>query len=126
MPLEINEHRPGPETPEHFARVLRDSPEARQALEQALEQAQKEALESDEPRILEGIFNARPVAMLLARRQSEGWRLECLVVHPATRGRGVGTETLRWAATLLQPLEVPATLRELAARAGTPGISIPE
>ncbi len=112
MPLEIHEHRPGPETPEYFARVLRDSPEARQALEQALE--------SDDTRILEGIFNARPVAMLLARRQGEGWRLEWLVVHPATRGRGVGAETLRWAAALLQPLEVPDALRELGARAGIP------
>lgn len=84
MPLIIQLHPVTATSGTHFARVLADQP----AVRQQLDQAGADAL------LVETIFNGQPVALLLARKRENGCRAEALVVHPATRGRGVGGETL--------------------------------
>jgi len=64
-----------------------------------------------------GIFNARPVSLLLLEQRDADWWASQLVVHPATRGRGVAAETLRLAARQ-QPFRCPPALATLAQRAG--------
>lgn len=64
-----------------------------------------------------GIFNARPVSLLLLEQRDTDWWASQLVVHPATRGRGVAAETLRLAARQ-QPFRCPPALATLAQRAG--------
>jgi GNAT superfamily N-acetyltransferase len=64
-----------------------------------------------------GIFNARPVSLLLLEQRDADWWACQLVVHPATRGRGVAAETLRLTARQ-QPFRCPPALATLASRAG--------
>jgi ribosomal protein S18 acetylase RimI-like enzyme len=61
------------------------------------------AAKSAEGRLFQGIFNARPVALARVVASDDGWQLCELVVHPATRGRGVGKEMLRQTSALLAP-----------------------
>jgi len=82
-----------------FSNVLKADP--------ALAHAFTEAAESGDGRLFQGIFNAKPVALLRvindpATGKSQ-WRLSELVVHPATRQRGVGKEMVRQTGALLAP-----------------------
>lgn len=109
MPLEVSEYPLSAQAADHFSQVLRDDPP---------EAAKLDAARDDgDTRLLQAIFNARPVALLLLRRDGDNWRPESLVVHPATRGRGVGSALLREAATQL-PLTLPEACRPLADKAG--------
>lgn len=118
MPLEIREHSPGPASAEHFSQVLREDPTARTALERAVAET---GTGEEGWQALEGVFNARPVALALLHESPEGWSLHCLVVHPATRGRGVGTDMIREALRRQPSLALPDSLASLAARAGSSG-----
>ena len=95
MPLIVSEIAVTEATSADFANVLKADPEIAKALTGAAEKA--------EGRLFQGIFNARPVALLRVLANGDGWRLAEIVVHPATRGRGVGKEMLRQTGTLLAP-----------------------
>lgn len=105
MPLEIETRPLDSGQLDALSAVLRDMPEARHSLEAAIGQP--------ESRLWVGIFNARPVSLALV---IDG-HLALLVVHPATRGRGVGADTLRLAGQQ-QSFTCPAGLARLAAKAG--------
>jgi GNAT superfamily N-acetyltransferase len=105
MPLIIQEHRICPDSQQRFARVLSDQPDVANHLASA----------SDDLLLVEAIFNGQPVALLVAKRQGEGCWVKALVVHPATRGRGVGRELLVKGSRLLPaPVEWSEDLRTLA------------
>jgi GNAT superfamily N-acetyltransferase len=105
MPLIIQEHPLAAASQTYFARVLSDQPGT----------AARLTGNTDNLLLVEAIFNGQPVALLLAERQSEGCKAVALVVHPATRGRGVGSELLRKGAALLPaPVEWAGPLRTLA------------
>ncbi|MEY1662920.1 hypothetical protein [Isoalcanivorax beigongshangi] len=108
MPLIAREHSFTPDSADYFARVLADQPELLQSLRQ------------DQPgrRIIEGHFNARPIAILVAEAAGDGWQVTALAVHPANRGRSVGSTLLAGAAGLLPDLAWPDSLTGVAARAG--------
>lgn len=108
MPLLLEERPLDHDAPAHFSQVLRDAPDAAEALRMA---------QPEGHRLVAGIFNARPVAMLLLREDSDTLVVEQLVVHPATRNRGVATELLRLAGQRWS-LRWPTELAPLAARAG--------
>jgi ribosomal protein S18 acetylase RimI-like enzyme len=95
MPLIVNEIAIAEATSAGFINVLKADSEIAGALTRAAAQA--------EGRLFQGIFNARPVALARVVAAGEGWRLAEIVVHPATRGRGVGKEMLRQTANLLAP-----------------------
>lgn len=95
MPLIVSEIAVTEATSADFANVLKADPEIANALAGAADNA--------EGRLFQGIFNARPVALLRVLADGDGWRLAEIVVHPATRGRGVGSEMLRQAGNLLAP-----------------------
>lgn len=109
MPLELSERPLSEDQRDYLAKVLKQDEAARNALEAAHD--------TGNHRLLAGVFNARPVAMLLLRGEGDCWTVEQLVVHPATRGRGVATELLRLAARTLN-LSWPPTLDALAHKAG--------
>jgi len=108
MPVFLEQRPVNAEQAAFFSRVLRDDSDARARLQ--------DQLATGEGCIYAGIFNGAPVAMALVRGRPA--RLEQLVVHPATRGRGVGTEVLRLLAREQPGLEIPPALSVLAARAG--------
>ncbi len=95
MPLIVSEIAVTEAASAAFANVLKADPEIASALADAAGKA--------EGRLFQGIFNAKPVALLRVLPEADGWRLAEIVVHPATRGRGVGKEMLRQAGNLLAP-----------------------
>ena len=95
MPLIVSEIAVTEAASADFANVLKADPEIAHALADAAERA--------EGRLFQGIFNARPVALLRVLADGDGWRLTEIVVHPATRARGVGKEMLRQTGNLLAP-----------------------
>lgn len=107
MPLEVQARPLDDAQLSDLAGVLRD--------DAALAQRLGAAIGRPNVQLWVGIFNARPVSLALV----EGGELQLLVVHPATRGRGVGADTLRLAARQ-QPFSCPATLAALAKRVGLP------
>lgn len=109
MPLEISARPLDAEQLAELAGVLRDDAEISARL--------SAAAGNPAYRLWVGIFNARPVSIALVESLESSAVLRELVVHPATRGRGVGTDTLRLAARQ-QPFSCPANLAELAKRAG--------
>lgn len=109
MPLIAREHHPGADSSQYFARVLKDQPQVSARLDTAADQDLK---------VIEGHFNGRPLALLLAAPASEGWAVTALVVHPASRQRGVGATLLREACRLLPGLTWPTELDAVARKAG--------
>ena len=95
MPLIVSEITVTEAVSADFANVLKANPEIAEAMTGAAGKA--------EGRLFQGIFNARPVALLRVLPEGDGWRLAEIVVHPATRGRGVGKEMLRQTGNLLAP-----------------------
>lgn len=82
MPISVEFHPSRPELAQTFAKVLRDDPDYAADLELAL---------GDGRDIVEAHFNGQPVGIAVLH----GDNLEWMVVHPATRGRGVGRDFLR-------------------------------
>lgn len=109
MPLEIQSYPLDAEHLDTLAGVLRDNADVQARLAGLLGSTQHQ--------LWAGIFNARPVSLLLLASRDGAWWVTELVVHPATRGRGVGSETLRQTARR-QPLRWPAEISALARRAG--------
>ena len=104
MPLIIQPHTLNADSQQYFARVLSDQP-----------QLLAELADGQEHLLVEAIFNGQPVALLLAKPGATGCTATALVVHPATRDRGVGTELLiKGSALLPAPVEWSATLSRLA------------
>lgn len=95
MPLIVSEIAIREAGSADFANLLKADPEIAGRLQGAAEAA--------DGRLFVGIFNARPVALLRVTPAPAGWVLADLVVHPATRGRGVGKEMLRQSTALLAP-----------------------
>lgn len=83
MPISLEFHSPNAELAQHFSKVLRDDPDYAAELGQALD--------AGRPVVAAAHFNGAPVAVALLN----GATLEWMVVHPATRGRGVGRDFLR-------------------------------
>ncbi len=111
MPLEIHSRPLDNSQLTDLAGVLRADP----ALAEQLSAAQGR----ENAHLWVGIFNARPVSVALV----EAGQLRLLVVHPATRGRGVGTDTLRLTARQ-QAFSCPQSLAKLAHRAGVPVMEV--
>ena len=82
MPISLEFHSPDAELAQRFSRVLRDDPDY------AAEPGQ--ALDAGRP-VAAAHFNGAPVAVALLDGDALAW----MVVHPATRGRGVGRDFLR-------------------------------
>ncbi|PKM23259.1 MAG: hypothetical protein CVV10_00105 [Gammaproteobacteria bacterium HGW-Gammaproteobacteria-14] len=100
MPLIVSEIPLSEASAETFSNVLKANPD--------LARAFAKAAESGDGRLFQGIFNAKPVALLRVISDpliagESAWRLSELVVHPATRKRGVGKEMVRQAGALLAP-----------------------
>lgn len=108
MPLIAREHQCGSESPDYFSRVLREDPETSARL----------ASPAPGLRVIEGHFNGSPLAVMLVDEGPAGPVVTALVVHPASRGRGVGSTLLRQASALLPGLSWPDELRALADKAG--------
>ena len=102
MPISVAEHPLNPEQSAHFSKVLREDQGFQQQLELALQQQQG--------RLFAAHFNGQPVAVALL--DTQGQRLQWLVVHPATRKRGVGKDFL---AQINRQLGQPLTLPESCA-----------
>ena len=86
MSLEIKQSPLTPRTLNNFNQVLRENPRERERL--------LEAVDTDGTRLFEAIFNGRSLGVLLLGDSESQPRVESLVVHPATRGRGVGRALL--------------------------------
>ncbi|WP_111657984.1 acetyl-CoA sensor PanZ family protein [Isoalcanivorax indicus] len=112
MPLIAREHRPDADSIHYFARVLADQPQVSAELASAADRGLT---------VIEGHFNGRPLALLLAAPAAAGWQVTALVVHPASRQRGVGATLLREANRLLPGLTWPTELAPLARKAGLTG-----
>ena len=95
MPLIVNEIPISEGDSSSFANLLKADSELATALANAAKSA--------EGRLFQGIFNARPIALARVVANDDGWQLCEIVVHPATRGRGVGKEMLRQTSNLLAP-----------------------
>ena len=95
MPLIVNEIAITEAGSAEFANVLKADKHLANALASAAKQG--------EGRLFQGIFNARPVALARVIATGDGWQLAEIIVHPATRGRGVGKEMLRPTGNLLAP-----------------------
>lgn len=95
MPLIVSEIAIQQAGSADFTNLLRADPGIADTLQQAAARA--------EGRLFLGIFNSRPVALLRVIPQGSGWKLAEIVVHPATRGRGVGKELVRQSTALLAP-----------------------
>lgn len=121
MPLVVQQHCITPNSASYFARVLSDQPGIAVYLAKKLahqldaETSTCSQQNPDSMIIIEAIFNAQPVAVLIATAHASGCTVEALVVHPATRGRRVGRELLQKGAQLLPaPVEWAKPLRTLA------------
>lgn len=93
MSLEIKQSPLTPRTLEHFDQVLRDRPNEHQRL--------AEAVDETGTRLFQAIFNGRSVGLLLLRETHAQPVVDTVVVHPATRGRGVGRNLLEHAGKAL-------------------------
>lgn len=109
MPLGISHFSLDNDHLNQLSGVLREDPSITRELETVLGQSGFQ--------LWVGIFNARPVSLLLLEEHQDDWHARQLVVHPATRGRGVAAETLRLCA-LQQRFHYPPALHSLAVKAG--------
>lgn len=110
MPLIVQLHPKTADTSRYFAKVLSDQPKVQAQLEQA----------NDKALLVEAIFNGQPVALMLGTKQNQGCHISALVVHPATRGRHVGTELLNKGFALLpKPVDWHADMHEMAKKLAT-------
>lgn len=99
MPISVEFHPPHPELAETFTQVLRDQPDYAAALALALQENHD---------IAAAHFNGKPVAVAVLRGDQLAW----MVVHPATRGRGVGRDFLGLMEKRLgHPVRLPETCR---------------
>lgn len=112
MPLEITQFPLDSDHIDQLTSVLRENNDVLSALTQACERPDSARIQ-----LWIGIFNAKPVSLALLEPEGAQWQVTQLVVHPATRNRGVGAETLRLVA-LQQPFQTPTSLHILAQRAG--------
>ncbi|MCG8392607.1 MAG: PanM family protein [Pseudomonadales bacterium] len=85
MPISAESHPLSPEQAATFDQVLRDDPQYREKLDTAVATGGK--------RLFAAHFNGKRVAIALIEETQP--RLDWVVVHPATRGRGVGRDFLR-------------------------------
>lgn len=86
MPISVEFHPTRPELARTFAKVLRDDPDYAADLERILGEGPV-----DGKRIAAAHFNGQPVGVAVLQGDNLAW----MVVHPATRGRGVGRDFLR-------------------------------
>lgn len=103
MPISVQAHPLSSEECQTFEQVLRDDPEYQQKLQHAQN--------TGDHRLFAAHFNGKRVAIaLIAKHQPV---MDWMVVHPATRGRGVGKDFLRLIGqTLGEPVSLPAHCRQ--------------
>ena len=100
MPVVVYEQSLSAETPVYFAKVTKEDPQIATALQQACSSP-------DQFLLYEAHFNGQPVGFSLINRNQH--QLETIIIHPATRQRGVGKVLLE--ETLKQygePVQLPA------------------
>tara|TARA_B100000676_G_C17339277_1_gene465298 strand:- start:58 stop:375 length:318 start_codon:yes stop_codon:yes gene_type:complete len=85
MPISAEAHPLSQEQAATFDQVLRDDPQYREKLDNAVVTGGK--------RLFAAHFNGKRVAIALIEENQPV--LDWMVVHPATRGRGVGKDFLR-------------------------------
>ncbi|MBQ24957.1 GNAT family N-acetyltransferase [Alcanivorax sp.] len=85
MPISVQAHPLSQEECQAFAKVLRDAPQYRQKL--------ADAVADGHGRLFAAHFNGQRVAIALIEENQP--QLAWMVVHPATQGRGVGKDFLR-------------------------------
>lgn len=85
MPISVQAHPLSPEQCQTFEQVLRDDPEYREKLQAAQDAGDR--------RLYAAHFNGKRVAIALIEKNQPV--LDWMVVHPATRGRGVGKDFVR-------------------------------
>lgn len=95
MPISIREENKTADTLAQFEKVLRQDPEQREAC--------RASADSEQARWFGAHFNGQPVGLAVLAEQ----RLLTLVVHPATRQRGVGREFLRLIEQRIGTLTLP-------------------
>lgn len=106
MPISAQAHPLSPEECQTFDQVLRDDPEYRQKLQ--------EALASGDHRLFAAHFNGKRVAIALIEKNQPA--MDWMVVHPATRGRGVGKDFLRLIGQALgEAVSLPAHCQQASA-----------
>ena len=108
MPVFVEQRPMNADQLAHFSRVLRDDPDQRDQLARAIEAGNGD--------LFAGVFNGAPVALVRVGEQPP--QVLQLVVHPATRQRGVATEVLRLLARQRPGLRLPPALATLAVRSG--------
>ncbi len=82
MPIQLQIHAASDSVNDTFAKTLRDDPDHARALRQAIAAGHT---------IAGAHFNGQPVAVAALDGEALLW----MVVHPSTRGRGVGKDFLR-------------------------------
>lgn len=99
MPISVEFHPARPELAATFTQVLRDQPDYAAALALALQEKRD---------IAAAHFNGKPVAVAVLHGDQLAW----MVVHPATRGRGVGRDFHKLMEKRLgHPVRLPETCR---------------
>ncbi|MAX56549.1 MAG: GNAT family N-acetyltransferase [Alcanivoracaceae bacterium] len=98
MPISVQAHPLTQQECDTFDKVLREDPQYREKL--------ASALSTGDRRLFVAHFNGQRVAIALIEENQP--RLDWMVVHPATRGRGVGKDFVRLIGKALgEPLTLP-------------------
>ncbi len=109
MPLICQEHTVAEHSAEYFSQVLLEQTELLDTL-------------NNWPmgwRAFEGIFNGRPLALMIIAPIPGGWEVKALAVHPASRHRGVGSTLLQQVHKEVPTLVWPNCLQALAERSNS-------
>lgn len=116
MPLFVQKIEPqslsSEEINSRFQRLLQQQPAQLEQL--------PECIAGTDTAVIEGIFNGQPVVLAMLKQAQQGWQLDYLIVHPATRQRGVGTDMLKQLLNLYPGLTVPESLADLKAKTEQP------
>ncbi len=84
--INVEFHPSHPELTQTFARILRDDPDYAARLSQTIEEG-----DTGDRRIAAAHFNGQPIGVAVLHGNALDW----LVVHPATRGRGVARDFIQ-------------------------------
>jgi len=84
--INVEFHPSHPELTQTFAKILRDDPDYAARLSQTIEEGA-----AGDGRIAAAHFNGQPIGVAVLHGSALDW----LVIHPATRGRGVARDFIQ-------------------------------